>query len=111
MEQSREAVSDGIKAFAAADGVSEYSYEYWLNWKDKGGASQFWAGQLALHETLAEMARIKYDTGKFPDHMGERIISWRGEDVPKPSQAEMDKNAKLWRDLYRAVDKVWKMRK
>jgi hypothetical protein len=51
--------------------------------------------------------------------MGERIISWRGEDVPKrrgedvpkPSQAEMDKNAKLWRDLYRAVDKVWKMRK
>jgi hypothetical protein len=59
MEQSREAVSDGIKAFAAADGVSEYSYEYWLNWKDKGGASQFWAGQLALHETLAEMARIK----------------------------------------------------
>jgi hypothetical protein len=51
----------------------------------------------------------KYTTGKFPDHMGERIISWRGENKPKPSQATINSNAKLWRDLYRAVDKVWKL--
>ena len=62
------------------------------------------------------MARIKYETGKFPEHMGERILSWRiplggtvDDAKPKPSQAQMDTNAKLWRDLYRAVDKVWKL--
>jgi hypothetical protein len=99
--------TDGIKAFAAADGVSEYSYEYWLEWSK--AEHKFGPGQSAIHETLAEMARIKYETGKFPEHMGERIISWRGGvDVPKPSNAQMSKNAKLWRDLYRAVDKVYK---
>ena len=102
---------NGIKEFAEADGVSEYSYEWWLNWKAKAGSGDYFnAGQSAIHETLAEMARTKYETGKFPDHMGERILSWRGEDTPKPSKAQMDKNAKLWRDLYRAVDKVWKSR-
>jgi hypothetical protein len=101
---------NGIKEFAEADGVSEYSYEWWKNWKDKeGGEGYFWAGQSAIHETLAEMAKIKYETGKFPEHMGERILSWRGEDTPKPSKAQMEKNAKLWRDLYRAVDKVWNL--
>ena len=65
---------------------------------------------LAVHETLAEMSRIKYETGKFPEHMGERIISCRGEDKPKPSKAQMEENAKQWRDLYRTVEKVYKER-
>ncbi len=100
-----------ITDFAKADGVSDYSYEWWLNWKAKEPAlEKFNAGQSAVHETLAEMARFKYDTGKFPDHMGERILSWRGVDEPRPSQEQMGKNAKLWRDLYRAVDKVWNLK-
>jgi len=89
--------------FAAADGVSNYSYDWWLEQRANNATKVQTA-----HETLAEMARIKYESGKFPDHMGERILSWRGEDN-KPSQAEIAANAKLWRDLYRAVDKVWKM--
>ena len=60
------------REFAAADGVSDYSYEYWKGFK-KGNVTF----ELAVHETLAEMARIKYETGKFPDHMGERIIEYR----------------------------------
>ncbi|HEY2244917.1 MAG TPA: hypothetical protein VGH47_11980 [Xanthobacteraceae bacterium] len=88
--------------FAASDGVSDYSFEYWKGFK-AGTVNT----ELAMHETLAEMGRIKYTTGKFPDHIGERIISYRGEDKPKPSQATMDANAKLWRDLYRTVEKVY----
>jgi hypothetical protein len=95
--------------FAAADGVSDYSYDWWLNWKEGSDRGTPSASRSAVHETLAEMARVKYETGKFPDHMGERILSWRGPDTPKPSQAQMDANAKVWRDLYRAVDKVWKL--
>jgi hypothetical protein len=102
--------TEGIRAFAASDGVSEYSYDWWKNWKGKGGVNAIPAAKSAVHETLAEMARIKNETGKFPEHMGEHIISWRGEDVPKPTKAQMEKSAKLWRDLYRAVDKVWKLK-
>lgn len=103
-----------IEDFAAADGVSDYSFDWWKNWKANGGRAE--DAHSAQHETLAEMARIKYETGKFPEHMGERILSWRiplggtvDDAKPKPSQAQMDRNAKLWRDLYRAVDKVWKL--
>jgi hypothetical protein len=98
----------GIMDFATSDGVSDYSFAWWKNWKDNA-VGKVSSGKSAVHETLAEMARIKYDTGKFPEHMGERIISWREPDTPKPSQATIDKNAKLWRDLYRAVDTVWKL--
>lgn len=97
---------------AASDGVSEYSYDWWKNWRTKKNTSAPFLGLAefsAVHETLAEMARIKYDTGKFPEHMGERILDWRGPDTPKPSQAKLDANAKVWRDLYRAVDKVWRL--
>lgn len=53
---------------------------------------------LAVNETLAEMAAIN----------GERRIGYRGIDTPKPSQAQMNTNARLYRDLYRAIDKVFK---
>lgn len=101
-----------IKDFAVSDGVSDYSYEWWKNWKtktaEKPGVGPAYAK--AVHETLSEMARIKYETGNFPDHMGEHIISWRGEDVPRPPWAQIEANAKIWRDLYRAVEKVWKLK-
>jgi 2',3'-cyclic-nucleotide 2'-phosphodiesterase (5'-nucleotidase family) len=91
-----------VSAFADADGVSDYSYDYWKGWK-AGNVQTF----DAVHETLAEMAKAKYTTGKFPDHMGERIISYRGEDKPKPSAKTMAANAKRWRNLYNTVNKVY----
>lgn len=73
-------------AFSAADGVSPYSRAYWEDWlKDKADLPT------TLHETLAEIARIKYETGKFPKHQG-------GE----PSDAN------VWRTLYKAVDEAYK---
>ncbi len=99
-----------LSDFSTSDGVSDYSYDWWKAWRSNtDSVGKVISGHSAVHETLAEMARIKYDTGKFPDHMGERILDWRGPDTPKPSQATMDANAKVWRDLYRAVDKVWKL--
>ena len=104
--------------FEASDGVTEYSYDWWRNWKDKGGREG--SGHSAMHETLAEMAKIKYKTGKFPapeDYYGHRLISWRTppggnamtDAKPKPSAAQQEQNAKRWRNLYRAIDKVWKL--
>lgn len=93
--------------FAKADGVSDYSYEYWKNWKDqKTFQGQPIRYEQAVHETLAEIGRLKYTTGLFPEHMGERIISWRGEE--KPTKAQILKNRALWRELYRTVEKVYK---
>jgi hypothetical protein len=99
--------ASGVSEFANNDGVSSYSYEYWKAWKTSTMDTQ-----LAIHETLAEMSRIKYETGKFPEHMGPRIISYRGGiDVPQPSAAAIAEGEKLWRDLYLTVDEIWKTKK
>jgi hypothetical protein len=91
-----------FRAFAESDGVSEYSFEYWKGWKAGTVNSD-----IALHETIAEMARFKFMTKEFPDHMGERIISYREDPEKKPSKAEIDANAKLWRKLYNTVEKLY----
>jgi len=66
-----------------SDGCTKYSEAYWKNYNDNGRKSA--DGERAMHETLAEMARVKVTTGKFPEasNVG-------------------------WRDLYRAVDKLTK---
>ncbi len=66
-----------------SDGCTKYSEAYWKHYVDNGRRSA--DGEQAMHETLAEMARIKVTTGKFPE----------GSNTG-------------WRDLYRAVDKVAK---
>lgn len=86
-----------------SDGVSEYSFDYWKDWK--GGKI---GTELAMHETLAEMARIKNETGKFPSHMGQHILSYRGIDTPKPSAAEIAAGEKMWRDVYRTVHRLYR---
>jgi hypothetical protein len=91
-----------FRSFAESDGVSEYSFEYWKGWKAGTVNSD-----VALHETIAEMARFKFMTKEFPDHMGERIISYREDPENKPSKAEIDANAKLWRKLYNTVEKLY----
>jgi hypothetical protein len=80
--------------FMKSDGVTNYSHEYWKGWKT--GTTKT---DSAFHETLAEMARVKYETGKFPDHLG------LDKDETKANRAA---GAKLWRDLYRVVEKIWK---
>lgn len=106
----------GAEAFAKTDGVSEYSYDWWKAWVDgKTGSYQ------AVHETLAEMARIKRATGKFPDHMGPRVIEYRAKMnrdlinkpdfdgyVPPPSKGEVMQGTKRWRELFRVVEQVSK---
>lgn len=100
----------GAQEFAKTDGVSPYSYDWWKAFQDgKTGSYQ------AVHETLAEMARLKRETGTFPDHMGPRVLDYRAKltktdplDTPKMSKAEIAKGTKMWRELYRAVEKLSK---
>jgi hypothetical protein len=101
-----------IMDFSIGDGVSNYSAEYWKGFQDGTVPSN-----IAMHETLAEMARIKYTTGKFPEHYGySRIIRERNatrggnpEFTEKPAggQSAEIKGTKMWRDLYRTVDRVY----
>ena len=103
-----------IDEFAKGDGVSKYSAEYW-----KGTYAGTVSYDIALHETLAEMAKMHLVNNKMPEHWGfSPVIRERnetrptpaGEDyVPKPKgKAE---GQKLWRDLYRTVEKLYKARK
>ena len=60
------------------DGVSNYSKEYWEAFaKLEVGIDK------PIHETIAEMTRIKYETGKLP-------------------------GSPDWKKLHRMIDKVWK---
>lgn len=100
--------------FAVSDGVSDYSLDWWDSWKSS--AEDNTSGTSAVHETLAEMSRLKHETGRFPPHLGDRLLRWRipaggtvDDAKPAPSDAQIARNAKVWRDLYRAVDKVWKL--
>ncbi|HEV7432144.1 MAG TPA: hypothetical protein VGN77_03810, partial [Steroidobacteraceae bacterium] len=70
---------------------------------------------IAMHETLAEMAKIKYMTGKFPGHYGySRRISERLKGTATTSEGYVPKTkgeakgTTLWRTLYRTVDDIHK---
>jgi len=98
--------------FADGDGVSKYSAEYWQGWK--GGQINT---EIALHETLAEMAKAKYLTGKFPEHFGySPIISERKQAAPADAPDYVEKlgnktrGTKVWRNLFRTVDRIYKQR-
>ncbi len=96
-----------ISEFAETDGVSDYSKEYWKGYRNGTVSSD-----IAMHETLAEMARIKYQTGKFPEHDGYRMMSVRGATaenyIPPPSKAAISAGQTRWRKLYRTVDEVYR---
>lgn len=102
--------------FAPTDGVSPYSYDWWKAWADGTASST-----QAIHETLAEIARIKNETGKFPEHMGPRVIEYRAKlnreainapdfdgYVAPPSKANIAEGTKRWRELYRMVERLSK---
>jgi hypothetical protein len=103
--------SHGLDEFAKGDGVSDYSAEYWKGYHERKVSSD-----IALHETLAEMARIKYTTGKFPEHYGySRVISERLKGTATtpegytPMPKGSTKGTTMWRNLYRTVDSIWKV--
>lgn len=83
------------------DGVSEYSFEYWKAFK----AEQV-SFDIAVHETLAEIARL--NEGELAvEHMGPQIISYRSGGLDKPpSDRDKKRVAKVWADLFRDVDRV-----
>jgi hypothetical protein len=91
--------------FAAGDGVSPYSREYWHGYKN-GTVG----GHTAVHETLAEMHRLKYETGKLhsDQHLGNFFgfsIYLRSGEKPV-SRAQHAKHVALWRNLYDTLDKI-----
>lgn len=89
-----------IETFEMGDGVSAYSLEYWQGFK-RGNIGRM----SAMHETLAEMARLKLDTGELPRHIGESVTSYRGS--VKPTQESMRKGQVAWRKLFDTIDKLY----
>jgi hypothetical protein len=70
--------------FIEANGVSEYSRAWWQDFKAHQHEAGSWSrAELAIHETLAEMARNAYNTGDIGGN-------------------------KLFRDLYRTVNKQFR---
>lgn len=94
-----------LDEFAKGDGVSKYSAEWWAG--VKAGKVSF---TLAVHETLAEMSRIKYETGKYPEHFGfSRVMHERGataENYFPPAKGKAE-GTKLWRNLHRTVNEIY----
>ena len=82
--------------FAESDGLSDYSFNWWKAWKEGKATTH-----LAMHETLAEMARLKLE-GTPIEHMGQRILSYR---TKKPTKKDVAKAAKVWSDLYDMIEK------
>ncbi len=95
------------EVFAQADGVSDYSKTYWDGWF-KGNVST----ESALHETLAEMNRIKFETGHFPEHRFAGPFPHHNatEEYPEGFATTegvkeiLAKGAKAWRELYKVVN-------
>ena len=92
--------NDLIDLLNDTDGVTPYSAEYWKGW-NKGEIQT----DLAVHETLAEMERIKYETGKYPEH-GRWLHERHGKTVTL-NKEEKKQGQKMWRDLLRLVNDVY----
>lgn len=89
--------------FEASDGVSPYSQGWWQAYRS-GTASK----EQAMHETLAEMTRIKYETDSLPDeHYGHRVtedfLQGFKEIKQKATSEQMREGKKAWRALFKAV--------
>lgn len=81
--------------FAKTDGVSPYSREWWDAWHGQTASTS-----QAMHETLAEIARLKFEGNKV-QHMvrkPDNLLTLRKTPDPK------------WTALYRAVEDHWKKR-
>jgi hypothetical protein len=91
-----------MSEFGKTDGVSPYSFDWWKAYQANGATAY-----QAIHETLAEMARAKQETGKFPEHMGPRVLSYRG-DGPALTKTAIAEGTKMWRNLYTTVKRLAK---
>jgi hypothetical protein len=78
--------------FAKSDGITKYSQDYWDEWK----ASKIGTA-IAMHETLAEMARLHFEQGK--------IVAPPG--ITKSGFLTSKFASKSWSDLYKAISNHW----
>jgi hypothetical protein len=114
-ERERDVGMSSFDAFRESDGVSDYSLAYWKDAK-VGKATV----DLAINETLAEMARLKQEKGGGkPEHYGWRLLLYRGkvhdpqtgketdEWRPLPTKTQQKLADKLWENLYSAVQKCY----
>jgi hypothetical protein len=91
--------------FAKTDGVSHYSKEWWTDWAN--GKAQT---DSAMHETLAEMARIKYTGGSYM-HFKEGKEPIDGKKVYFATTKGSPKRvSREWAELYKLVEWNWKRR-
>jgi 8-oxo-dGTP pyrophosphatase MutT (NUDIX family) len=81
-----------IKKFANSDGVSDYSAEWWKAYHDGKASST-----IAIHETLAEISRIKLETGKYPEHR------WANHLI---EEAKKD-GTNAWRKLFETINDLY----
>ncbi len=87
-------------AFAISDGVSSYSAQYWMKWATDQMRGEKGDPFTAMHETLAEMARIKDETGALPQPSKRFGVAGAPDDVRRDS-------IKIWNDLYESVDSLY----
>lgn len=80
-----------LARLAKEDGVSEYSRNWWEA-VNKGQA----LAKLGIHETLAEMTRLEYETGKVE---APPTLKDNGFLTSEPSP--------LWKDIYSTVNDHW----
>jgi hypothetical protein len=101
-----------------SDGVSSYSAQWWQAWAEGKATTQ-----QAVNETLAEMARIKHETGHLPEVQPSlafkaALAKTYGELVDKTDKYVNGKGyvrvsllpigRKAWKDLFRGVQELGK---
>ena len=99
------------EVFRNSDGVTDYSKEWWQAMR-QGNATTV----QAFHETLAEMAKVKYETGRLPEHYGTSTVTPKAPDkegrvfstIKHTSPGELNQGKLAWRNLYRAVEEIYK---
>lgn len=101
-----QAMAPGIyDGFSKSDGVSDYSAEYWKGYITPNSGIR---SDQAMHETLAEIARLKQEGGSVEHRkLGEDL---QGNPAYFRTTAGIGKLDPMWANLYRAVDDNWKRR-
>lgn len=80
-----------LSRLATEDGVSDYSRKWWDAVKDGKALSK-----LGIHETLAEMSRLEYQTGKV-----------EAPPTLKPDGFLTSTPSPLWTEIYQTVKDHW----
>jgi hypothetical protein len=96
------------RGYRQTDGVSEYSRDYWSDLKTKGGQYD-----RAIHETLAEIARLQYtakQSGVPTEYRHWRLGEAEGKPAYFATGKDTNKLSPEWSNLYKLVHANWKQR-